>query len=55
MKFTVDVGKNILVPLALRWACHSTLSVSGGGTLAVDQVIRIKRRIFPKSGCVGSK
>ena len=25
------------------------LMISGGGTLAVDQVIRIKRRIFPKS------
>ena len=24
------------------------LMISGGGTLAVDQVIRIKRRIFPK-------
>jgi uncharacterized membrane protein YphA (DoxX/SURF4 family) len=25
------------------------LVISGGGTLAIDQVIRIKRRIFPKS------
>ncbi len=25
------------------------LMISGGGTLAIDQVIRIKRRIFPKS------